>query len=59
VDVETSGGLAAGGVGVWGMAPADLDHAGLAIADRAMFHTRSGVLTIATTATKVACFVLN
>ncbi len=44
---NASGGLGIGNTGVLGQAPTDLDHAGLTVIGRAMFLTRSGLLTIA------------
>ena len=54
---STMGALAAGSAGVWGMAPSELDYAGLAIAGRAMFFTRSGMLTIAKNKSSVTATV--
>jgi len=52
------GGLGVGNTGVLGEAPTDLDHAGLTVIGRAMFLTRSGLLTIAKNKSSVSNAVL-
>jgi hypothetical protein len=51
---NTQGALGAANAGVWAFAPSDLSHAGLVVAGRVMFHTRSGVLTIAKNTSSVS-----